>query len=144
MKHVMVCILMILIGFVGKAQSSLPEGTNQENIIFAMNNYKRVHCKWVDVKGEGKLIGYQKVIEITPKDMSIINHIYFFSNAVKKKNMLDKIEVISGQVNGEVIEFIVEVDDPYSVNVKKQSQFPLLELEMTKWLKETSTGTKNQ
>ncbi|MCX6824077.1 MAG: hypothetical protein NT085_03035 [candidate division SR1 bacterium] len=129
--------------FISKAQSSLPEGKNQEDIIFAMNNYERVDCKWVEVKNEGKFIGYQKVIEIIPKD-TLITHIYFFSNAIKKKNMLDKIEVMSGEINGEIIEFIVEVDNPYSIIVKKKNQFPLLELEMTKWLKKTSTGTKIQ
>jgi hypothetical protein len=134
-------LLLILTGLVSQAQNtSLPEGVSQEKIISLMQKYSKMTCTLGEIKKEG----YDKTIEIIPQDNSIIHDIIFISNVVKNLKDTTKIEVVIGKINGELLEFVIDVNDDYTVVTKQVHQYEKLEAYMTKLLKGTKPGTKKE
>jgi hypothetical protein len=139
-KCILLSLTVLLASFASNAQDTIP----QQKILRLITEYRSIYCEWNIVYSGDKFDGYAKTIEITPKDTSEILSIFFYSNTIKDKKKEDKLEVIYAELDDESIEFIVEVDNRFSVVSSSVHTVPLLEAEMTRLLQTVKPGIKTR
>ena len=134
--------MMILTSYISKAQDTLISGLTQDQLISLMQDYSKIHCKWDETYSGDRFMGYVKTVEVFFKDTAKATSIFFSSNTIKdiKTKSQEKLEIVYGDVDGESITFITEVEDPHTVVKTKRINFPRLEAEMLIILKAAKPG----
>jgi hypothetical protein len=138
MKRLLLMLVILSTSLAVKGQDTIP----QKKVIGLMSNYNTVYCKWDEIYEKDKTVGFVKTIEIETQDTSI-SSIFFYSNVVKEKND-KKLEVVYAEINNDPVEFIVEIENEYSVKNKTIFPVPMLEAEMTRLLQTTKPGFKKR